>query len=80
MEENNVLVLIDENGNEKEMQILLTFEMDNGKKFVLITDPEDVSDDVYPYSYDDDGNLYEVEDPAEFAMCEEVLNTFLDEE
>lgn len=78
MNENNTLIIIDENGEEKVMEILLTFEVDEHHKYVLVTDPED-HDDVYPFGYDDDGNLYEIEDPEEFSMCQEVLNTFLDE-
>ena len=49
-----VVVPLDENGNEVEMEIVLTFEVEN-KNFVLFKSFED--DEVYAYTYDEDGNL-----------------------
>ncbi len=77
MSEENTIVVIDENGNEVEMEIVLTFEADN-KKFVLFKNFED--DDVYAYTYDEDGNLEAVENEEDLDICAEVLNTFQDED
>ncbi|MCR5230733.1 MAG: DUF1292 domain-containing protein [Solobacterium sp.] len=81
MEDTNRLIITDESGQEKEMEIILTFEnSETGKNYVLFTDPNDDSGDVFAYTYDEDGNLDEVTDEAEFEMCSEVLGAFIDEE
>ena len=58
MSEENKIIVVDENGKEAEMEIVLTFEVDD-KKFVLFKNFED--DDVYAYTYDEAGNLEAVE-------------------
>ena len=70
------IYLTDEDGNEHEAQIVLTFEYE-GKNYVLLQEPGD--EDVFPFTYDDDGNLYEVEDEEELEMCAEVLDAFMGE-
>lgn len=76
----NHMVIVNEDGEETEVEVLLTFEPDNSKKrFVLIVDPEN-EDNVFPFTYNENGELEEVTDPDELEMCEEVLNTFLGEE
>ncbi|MBO7703925.1 MAG: DUF1292 domain-containing protein [Solobacterium sp.] len=73
----NRIVLTDENGQETEMEIVLTIDNEEtGRRFVLIkgTDPED--EDVYPFAYDDNGNLDALSDPEEIEMCSEVLLAF----
>ncbi len=74
------LTIIDENGNEFVMQILLTFDDDKNNHFVLVYDPEDEEGNVYAYLYDEEGNLNEVEDPDMVEMCAEVLSAFEEEE
>ncbi|MBR4444427.1 MAG: DUF1292 domain-containing protein [Solobacterium sp.] len=72
----NKMTIIDDEGKEVEVQIILTFKCDeNGKQYVLFTAPED-PDTVYPASYTDEGELQMVETEEELAMCEEVLNSF----
>ncbi|MBQ1531591.1 MAG: DUF1292 domain-containing protein [Solobacterium sp.] len=78
--DNTQLTIIDENGNEYVMQILLTFDDDKNNHFVLVYDPEDEEGNVYAYLYDDEGNLNEVEDPDMVEMCAEVLSAFEEEE
>ncbi len=76
----NRITLSDENGQEVEMEILLTFDdEEKGIHYVLIhsLDPDD--DTVLPYRYDDDGNLEPVDDPEGFEMCSEVLDAYLGE-
>ena len=79
MDETNTIIIVEDDGTEREMEIVLTFQVDEDRKYVLVTDPEDHNEEVYPFRYDDDGNLYEIENDDEFKMCEEVLHTFLTE-
>ena len=72
----DTIYLTDENGNEYEAQIVLTFEYD-GKNYVLLQTADD--ENVYAYTYDDDGNLFEVEDDEELEYCSEVLDAFMGE-
>lgn len=75
------MIIINEDGQETEVNILLTFDSPDGKKkFVLISDPEDPEENVYAFQYNDEGGLEEVNDPEDFSMCEEVLSAFMDEE
>ena len=67
----NRLILTDENGQETEMEIVLTFDdEEHGRKYVLVK---------YPSKDEDEGNLEPVEDPEEFEMCQEVLGAFEEE-
>ena len=82
-EQDNIITLVDELGNEKEFEILLTFENeDTNKKYVYYFDPSIADEEeieMYVSVYDDEGNIFEIEDPEEAEMVEEVYNTFLDE-
>jgi uncharacterized protein YrzB (UPF0473 family) len=76
----NRLILTDENGQETEMEIVLTFDdEEHGRKYVLVKYPSKDEDDVFAFAYDDEGNLEPVEDPEEFEMCQEVLGAFEEE-
>lgn len=80
MEETNVMTITDESGQEKEVEIILTFEDESkGKSYVLFTDANNDEGDVYAYSYDEDGNMQEIEDEEEWEMCQEVLGAFLED-
>lgn len=75
------MIITDDSGQEHEVEILLTFDDEkHGKNYVLFTDPQDPEGNVFAYTYDEDGNLEEVIDEDEFEMCQEVLNTFQDED
>lgn len=75
------MIITDDSGQEHEVEILLTFDDEkHGKNYVLFTDPQDPEGNVFAYTYDEDGNLEEVTDEDEFEMCQEVLNTFQDED
>ncbi len=75
------MIITDESGQEREVDILLTFTDDKKKKnYVLFTDKNDPDGSVYAYTYDDDGNLNEVTDEKEWAMCQEVLGAFSEED
>lgn len=81
--ENNMFTVIDENGKEIEMEILLTFRNDEyNKDYVVYFDPKDEEElvDLMVSSYDDNGNLFPIEDDKEYDIIEEVVNTFLAED
>lgn len=81
MLDSSSLYVNDENGNEKRMEILFTFEdEDHGKKYVVFLDPEEEEGEVYASAYDDDGNLFPVETDAEWQMIEEVIGAFQEDE
>lgn len=78
--DDNKMTIIDDEGREVEVEIVLTFENDaDGRQFVLFCAPED-PDTVYAATYTDDGEMEMVEDEEELKMCSEVLNAFEDEE
>ncbi|MBQ7991884.1 MAG: DUF1292 domain-containing protein [Solobacterium sp.] len=75
------MIVVNEDGQETEVDILLTFDSPDGtKKFVLISDPKDPEENVYAFLYNDEGGMEEVTDPDDFKMCQEVLSAFMDEE
>ena len=81
MIENNTMMITDDAGNEREVEILLTFENDDKtKKYVLFTDPTDEDGNVYAYSYNEDGSMDEVVDEEEWEMCQEVLCAFISDD
>lgn len=60
------------------MDVLFTFASEDGlKNYVLYYDPEDEQGDVFVSYYDEEGHLSAVEDEAEWAMIEEVFETFM---
>lgn len=76
MKENSIFIS-DENGNEIEMKIYLTFDA-NDKQYVIVYEIGK-EDELYPLVYDDEGNLYPVEDPEEMEMIEEVVGAYEEE-
>ncbi len=80
MIDSNKILIQEDDGTEVEMEILFTFESDEGVSYVLFTDPKIEEGEVYACRYDEDGNLIPVEDEDEWAMVEEVFNTFIEDE
>lgn len=72
------IYITDEEGNEYYLNILFTFEVEN-KKYVLVYE-DDKEDTPYPLIYDDEGNLFIIEDDEEFAMVQDVYTAFLEED
>ena len=70
-----------EDGTKVKMKILFTFENATyNKSYVLFYNPEDPSDEhVYAYSFDDQGNLYEIESEAEWNEIQLVYESYLDD-
>lgn len=83
--EEKTFTVVDENGVEKEFEVVLTFKSEDfGKSYVIYKMPGDDSDEVFAAIFDegakDGGNLIQVESDEEWNMLEEVLEAFLDEE
>ena len=83
--EEKTFTVVDENGEEKEFEVVLTFNSEDfGKSYVIYKLPEEESDEVFAAIFDEDakdgGNLIQVESEEEWKMLEEVLESFLDEE
>ena len=76
MKENSIFITDDE-GNEVEMKIYLTFDA-NDKQYVIVYEL-DKEDELYPFIYDNEGNLYPVENKEEMEMIEEVLGAYEEE-
>ena len=77
----HTLFIVDEDGNEIEMQGLLTFYDETFQKdYVLYVNPNDESGEVYASSYDDEGHLYPIETEDEWAVVEAEFARYLDEE
>lgn len=75
------MIVVNADGQETEVEVILTFDSPDGKKqFVLISDPSDPEENVYAFTYTDSGEMEEVTDPDELNMCEEVLSAFSDED
>ncbi|WP_462246193.1 DUF1292 domain-containing protein [Faecalitalea cylindroides] len=80
MLDSNSLYVKDENGNEKRMTILFTFDNEVIKKqYVVFQDPEQDEDEVYASAYDENGQLLPIETDEEWEMVEEVINTFVED-
>ena len=77
MKEDRIFIT-DESGKERELHIYMTFDM-NDRQYVVVYE-QDHEDELYPFIYDDEGNLYPVEDEEEMAMVEEVVSAYEEEE
>ena len=77
----NQIVITDEQGNEHTLEVLFTFNSDEtGKKYVLYFDPKEEQPTVFASSYDDNGQLFEVESLEEWEMIEEVFHSFVSQD
>lgn len=78
------LFITDEQGNEIEFEIILTFEApDTKKKYVIYKeqgDTDEVMASLYTDEGDGTGSLSDVETEEEFEMIQGVLDAFYDEE
>lgn len=89
-EDEDLITLVDDDGNEELYKVLFTFDSDDfGKSYILLypssaENDEEVDIQAYAYnpdqSEDSEGDLQPIEDEDEWEMVEEVLNTFLDDE
>ncbi|KRN11591.1 hypothetical protein FD00_GL000123 [Liquorilactobacillus mali KCTC 3596 = DSM 20444] len=87
----NLMTLVDEHGNETLYEVLFTFESDDyGKSYILLipagAQPEEQVD-ILAFSFDPnedgeavDAELHDIENDDEWDMVEGVLDTFLNDE
>ena len=77
--EANKIQVIDDQGNEKEFEVLFTFNNEElGKQYVLYYDTTVEEPSVFASIYDDAGQLFPIETP-EWEMVEEVFQSFMAE-
>ena len=78
--DDEMLITLD-NGEEKVMKILFTYESEQrGKQYVFLYE-EDDEENVLVFAYNDkDHSLEEIEDDEEYKEAEEVLNAFYEDE
>lgn len=83
MEDKRFFVM-DEDGNEVEYEIVLTFKSPETEKdyvvYKLPGDSEEVMAAIYDESEGETGRLIEIETEEEFEMIQDVLDSFMDEE
>ena len=76
----NVMTVVDEDGNEKELEILFTYHSDEYNKDYVVFSSDDEEDEVSAAIYvehdDESGELLEIEDDAEWEMIEKVLDDY----
>ncbi|MDD4184440.1 MAG: DUF1292 domain-containing protein [Candidatus Izemoplasmatales bacterium] len=82
--EKEYLLVTDEDGNEIECEIIMTFTSEEySKSYVVYQIKDDESGEYYAASYNpddgDEGKLLEVESDEEWDLIEEVLESFLEE-
>lgn len=78
--EDNKIIIIDDNGCEKEFTILFTFNSDDenpemGENYAVVYE-SDNDEELLAFKYDEDGNIAPVEDEAELEMVQEVIDGF----
>ncbi|MBQ6335184.1 MAG: DUF1292 domain-containing protein [Erysipelotrichaceae bacterium] len=77
MKEDSIFIT-DDNGKEVEMKLYLTFDFD-GKQYAVLYEAGSSPDELVAFTYDDEGNMYAVEDDSELAVVEEVVNAYAEE-
>lgn len=70
------ITIIDDNGNQKVMEILFTYEHEERKKKYVFLYEKDNPDEVIAMEYNDKGELLEIESDEEYDEIEEVFNAF----
>lgn len=77
--ENNIITLTDENGNNKEYTILLTFDTDEDKTYYVYTDDE-LDEDGYVKTYagiyddSDEERLLPIQTDEEWELIETLVD------
>lgn len=74
------MIIYDENGNEKVMNILFTYDNEERHKSYVFLYENDDEDNVMAFIYNDETkSLEEIEDDDEYNEVEEVFNAFMDD-
>lgn len=75
------MIITNENGEEKVMKILFTYESDERKKQYVFLHEKDDEENVLVFIVNQkDETLEEIEDDEEYAEAEEVFNAFMNDE
>ncbi|MBE6124304.1 MAG: DUF1292 domain-containing protein [Erysipelotrichaceae bacterium] len=78
--DNRIIITLDD-GTEKEMVILLTFnDKTNNKDYVLYYDHNDESGSVFAFQYDKEGKLKPLTTKKEWDLVQEVFDAYMSEE
>ena len=81
--EENIINLIDENGNESQFEIILTLEAE-GKEYAILVPLDDEEAEealIFRIDQDEQGEiLVPLEDDAEYEIVVDVYNTLMEEE
>ena len=82
IDEKDIITLEFENGDEVECEIMGVFDF-NGKEYIALI-PDDGTDDVYIYGYkevgEDEFELIDIEDDAEFEAVVAEFDSIMDEQ
>ena len=72
----NQMVITDDQGNEHLMTVLFTYEHEERQKKYVFFYEESDPDNVIAMIYNDEGELFDIEDDEEYAEIEEVFNAY----
>lgn len=73
------IILYDDNGKEFKCEMLFTYEHEErDAKYVFFYEPDN-EDEIFCMRFDDDGNLFEIEDDEELKEMDEVLQAYLED-
>ena len=82
IDEKDIITLEFDNGDEVECEIMGVFDF-NGKEYIALI-PDDGTDDVYIYGYkevgEDEFELIDIEDDAEFEAVVSEFDSIMDEQ
>jgi uncharacterized protein YrzB (UPF0473 family) len=84
-EYDDTLIITDEQGNDLEAVIIMTFESEEfGKSYLVYQLKDDETGEYFAASFNpedgDEGNLNPIETDDEWDLIEEVLESFLEDE
>ncbi len=73
------IIIVDDDGVEVKYEILFTYvNEDRNSQYVLYFDPSN-PEEIFASKYNDNNEMFEIEDEEEWNEVEEVLNTFLED-
>jgi len=70
----NKIFITDDSGKEVELNLLFTF--DNDDKNYAVCYEGNNEDELMAFVYEENGNMYAVDDEDELAMIQEVIDAF----
>ena len=80
MDQNRIIKVVDDKGNEKDMYMIFLTKLEKyNKDYIFYTDPTDENGQVFVSSFDDNHNLSPIEKDEEWTDLEEVFNQFIED-